>query len=110
MLYGKAPGNLLYRAVALVVGMAVGNLLLVHGTSLTSRLITDDGDGAALLILPIAAGVGFVLGGYAAFRHGEQVEEAHEETRKASVSDDKASWLAGIPGGGIAAKVADWLR
>ncbi len=39
ILYGKAPGNILYRAGALVVGMAVGNLLLVHGTALALQVL-----------------------------------------------------------------------
>lgn len=38
VLYGKAPGNLLYRAAAVVVSMAAGTFIMVNGTILTARL------------------------------------------------------------------------
>ena len=61
VLYGKAPGNVLYRSGALVLGMAVGNLLLVHGTALALRVMayshSSDDKGWAILLVPPALGI-----------------------------------------------------
>ena len=42
VMYGKAPGSILYRAAALVTGLAVGNLVLVNGTILAGLVANDD--------------------------------------------------------------------
>ncbi len=83
VMYGKAPGSVLYRAMALVVGLAAGNLILVNGTLLATRLSSDDSFGA--LLLPIAVGIGLILNGYRQFRYGEEVEDRPKEYRKAGV-------------------------
>jgi DNA-directed RNA polymerase subunit RPC12/RpoP len=74
VLYGKAPGNTLYRAAALVLGMAIGAFLAIDGPALI--LAASDGDGdllwAALGML--AVGGGIMYAGYRAFRHTEQYE------------------------------------
>jgi hypothetical protein len=68
ILYGKAPGNILYRAGALVLGMAVGNLLLVHGTYFAMRILgstsSSHDDGWAFLLIPPALGILAMIRGY----------------------------------------------
>lgn len=91
VMYGKAPGNILYRAVALVAGLAVGNLVLVNGTILAALAQTDD-DSLGLLLLPIAVGLGLILYGYRQFRYGEEVEDKPREFQKA---DAEGGFLGG---------------
>ena len=95
VLYGKAPGNSLYRAAILVLGMALGNLILVDGTVLAGLLISnsDDGDGALLVFLPILVGLGLIVAGYRAFRYGEEVEEIGRENKKAQMASDPSKRL-----------------
>jgi hypothetical protein len=81
VMYGKAPGNILYRAMALVAGLAVGNLVLVNGTILAALAASDD-DSLALLLLPIAVGIGLILYGYRQFRYGEEVEDKPRQFQK----------------------------
>jgi hypothetical protein len=84
VMYGKAPGNILYRAMALVAGLAVGNLVLVNGTILAGLAASDsDEGGLTLLLLPIAIGAGLILYGYRQFRYGEEVEDKPREFQKA---------------------------
>ncbi|OGO37042.1 MAG: hypothetical protein A2W35_11720 [Chloroflexi bacterium RBG_16_57_11] len=74
VLYGKAPGNTLYRAAALVLGMAFGAFLAIDGPALILSASNSDGDlfWAALGLL--AVGGGIMYAGYRAFRHTEQYE------------------------------------
>jgi len=72
--YGKAPGNHLYRASALVAACAgacflITTLLQNLGTFLRS----DDSLGGAAVLALVAAGL--VHWGYTQFRHGGVVEE-----------------------------------
>lgn len=114
VLYGKAPGNIGYRAAVLVAAMAIGNFVLVHGTALAARLIAamdDPDDGAAMLLLiPLSIGVGFVAAGYQSFRYGEEVEVIHEVARKAAVADAEETALDRLPGGRIGTKVLERMR
>jgi hypothetical protein len=84
VLYGKAPGNILYRAAMLVLGMAVGNFVLINGTVIAGLVISGgDDDSIALLLIPILLGIGLMIAGYRRFRHGEEVEYRQKEARKA---------------------------
>jgi hypothetical protein len=81
VLYGKAPGNTLYRAAVLVGGMAVGALLAVDFSSLAWYFgFSNDvkGDSAGMVIAfgfaMVVAGLALMLKAYSAFRYGEQYE------------------------------------
>ncbi len=115
VLYGKAPGNILYRAGALVVGMAVGNLLLVQGTVFALRVMSyshsDNNDGWALLLVPPALGVLAVIRGYRSFRYGEEVEQIDRETRKAVKKNEGFSWTSLLEDGiNLNQEVKKWLE
>ncbi len=98
VMYGKAPGNILYRAAALVTGLAVGNLVLVNGTILAGLAASNsDDDGLAILLLPIAIGVGLILYGYRQFRYGEEVEDKPKEFQKAATGPGQGIFGGAIP-------------
>jgi hypothetical protein len=103
ILYGKAPGNIFYRAAALVGGLAAGNFILVNGTLLAGTIIdsSDDGDGLALIFVPIALGIGLIAAGYRAFRYGEEVEEIQKGARKAALAGeaDSGKLMSALTGG-----------
>lgn len=98
VMYGKAPGNILYRAAALVVGLAVGNLVLVNGTILAALVLSDSDDGLGAILLPIAIGVGLILYGYRQFRYGEEVEDKPKEFQKAATGPGKGVFGGSVPG------------
>jgi len=101
-LYGKAPGNIMYRAAALVGGMAAGNFILVNGTIAAGWIIgsSSDDDGLAILLLPIAIGAGLIFAGYRAFRYGEEVEEIEGKVKKARGKHGRAKSLFESVSGG----------
>ncbi|MBN2147390.1 MAG: hypothetical protein JW726_08375 [Anaerolineales bacterium] len=80
VLYGKAPGNTIYRAGVLVGGMALGAFLAVDVSSLALFLISQVDEGDAIGVLLMVAGGAFLFGlglmgaAYRAFRFGEQYE------------------------------------
>jgi DNA-directed RNA polymerase subunit RPC12/RpoP len=83
VLYGKAPGNVLYRALMLVAGTALGAFVCVNGSALAGYLVSEssDGDSALLVVLPILAGLGLVTAGYRLFRWGEEIEHRQKVKR-----------------------------
>ena len=101
VLYGKAPGNIFYRAIMLIVGMALGNFLIVNGTIIGGLIFgnSSDSDGVWLLALPLVIGVGIVAAGYARFRHGEEVETIQASAKKAALADDSGG--SGLLSGGL---------
>ncbi|MCA9953479.1 MAG: hypothetical protein H6657_09055 [Ardenticatenaceae bacterium] len=103
ILYGKAPGNIFYRAAALVGGLALGNLILVNGTWLAGLMVSNsDEDGNILLLLmPIAFGIALIAAGYRAFRYGEEVEEIQKGARKATLAgqSDSSTLVSALTGG-----------
>ena len=78
VLYGKAPGSVLYRAGALSLGMAVGAFLIVDVPVLFLRVIgNSSNNSSASCVIPLAAIVGGIAAmsfAYRSFRYGEQVE------------------------------------
>jgi hypothetical protein len=75
VLYGKAPGNTIYRAGILVLGMAFGAFLAITVPALI--LGAGEGDGFFFAISLFVAGVGIMFASYRAFRYGEQYEYRH---------------------------------
>ena len=80
VIYGRAPGNTLYRAATLVGGMAIGSVL---GVSVPCSLLLTLGDSGgrngSTGILVFAgvvalAGFGMIAAAYRAFRYGEVYE------------------------------------
>lgn len=95
VLYGKAPGNILYRAFMLVGGMASGTFILVNGTILAGLVASgsDDSEALGLLCLPVALGIGLIAIGYRRFRYGEEVETIQEGAKKADLGQRRPSGL-----------------
>jgi hypothetical protein len=88
VLYGKAPGNIFYRAAALVAGLALGNLILVNGTLLAFLVMSgsSDDDSIFLFVIPLIVGIGIIATAYRAFRYGEEVETIQKEAKKAALA------------------------
>jgi hypothetical protein len=79
VLYGKAPGNIYFRALMLLGGTALGSFVLVDGLALALAILgnsnSSHGDSSLwLLAVPFVAGAALVAGGYRLFRWGEEVE------------------------------------
>lgn len=79
VLFGKAPGNTLYRAAVLIGGMALGALLAIDGSALAFALganaNSDDGSGFLIAgLVALVAGFGLMGAAYRSFRYGEQFE------------------------------------
>ncbi len=77
VLYGKAPGDTLYRAAMLVGGMALGAILMVDGSALILNIALrsdDGGDVLWLLLGSLTLGVLLMRTAYRRFRYGEQFE------------------------------------
>jgi len=101
VLYGKAPGNLLYRAASMVAGMAAGTFIMVNGTILAARLLLEnvDDEGVLLILLPAAIGIGLITAGYRAFRYGEEVEHTQSSARKATRITKKRGLIPDLENG-----------
>lgn len=97
VMYGKAPGNTIYRAAALVVGLAVGNLVLVNGTILALSWLSSDDDSLGALCLPIVIGLAVIVMGYRHFRYGEEVEDKPKQFQKAATAPPVFNIFEGAP-------------
>lgn len=94
VLYGKAPGNTLYRAAMLVLGMAFGAFVSVDVTVLLLYIIgnsSDSGDAFWLVLLSFLFGLGVMFAAYSSFRFGEQYEYRLAGGKKASQPLDNLS-------------------
>mgnify|MGYP000984611670 CR=1 FL=1 len=79
VLYGKAPGNTLYRAAVLVVGMATGAFVGIDVTALIAygalnSSSKDNGDALGFALVVLLVGLGIMAAAYMAFRYGEVYE------------------------------------
>jgi hypothetical protein len=75
VLYGKAPGNTIYRAAVLVLGMALGAFVAIDLTTLILYGLGDSNDFPFwLLLLTIVGGFAIMYTAYRRFRYGEQYE------------------------------------
>jgi DNA-directed RNA polymerase subunit RPC12/RpoP len=79
VLYGKAPGNIYYRAAMLVAGTAAGAFVMVDGLALAVTILanssSNDGGDLVLLGLPLVGGAALIYSGYRLFRWGEEIEQ-----------------------------------
>ena len=97
VLYGKAPGNIWFRAAALVGGFALGALILVDGTALAGRLVlrSDDSDSFLIVLVPLAVGGALMWTAYRRFRFGELLEHRVSFRRRrgpAAMGDPWRTW------------------
>ena len=83
VLFGKAPGNIFFRALMLMGGTALGSFVLVDGLALAIAILANSNDNdkgsLALLALPFIGGAALIAGGYRLFRFGEEIE--HKEKK-----------------------------
>lgn len=71
VMYGKAPGNVVYRAAVLVGGLALGSFITVD----VSYLLGQGKDsGAEGMIIAFIAGLALMYFSYRKFRYGEHYE------------------------------------
>lgn len=73
VLYGKAPGNLIYRAALLVLGMAFGAFLAIDVPAFIVSN-ADDGDVLWFALVLFVGGLVTMFASYRKFRHGEHYE------------------------------------
>jgi hypothetical protein len=75
VLFGKAPGNVLYRAAVLVGGMAAGAFIMIDLPALLlsgSSSNSDNSFGWVIFVLVIGGGI--MYSAFRTFRYGEQYE------------------------------------
>ncbi|MDA0246304.1 MAG: hypothetical protein OT477_23075 [Chloroflexi bacterium] len=110
VLYGKAPGNVFYRAAALVGAMALGNLILVNSCTFLfffGDSLGDSDDNPLAIVLAIAAaGLGVMWWGYHSFRYGEEVEQQDASAQKVSSASSGGTFNKLIGKG----KEDNWLK
>lgn len=84
VLYGKAPGNVFYRAGVLVGGMMGGSVLAITipGLILSSRSGSDDGLG--FVAFCFFAGLGLMYLSWRKYRYGEHYEYRRYKARQES--------------------------
>ncbi len=84
VLFGKAPGNIFFRALMLMGGTALGAFVMVDGLALALAILANmdnpDKEAIILLALPFVGGGALIAGGYRLFRFGEEIE--HKEKGK----------------------------
>jgi hypothetical protein len=98
VLYGKAPGNIYYRALMLLGGTALGSFILVDGMALALAIVANssDDDSLGLLLIPLAVGAALIAGGYKLFRWGEEIEHRTGRARRMAKARGPAGALGSI--------------
>lgn len=74
VLYGRAPGNTLYRAAVLVAGMAIGAFLAIDIPAAILYFTEGDDGGLGFAAVVFLFGLGLMFAAYRSFRHGEEYE------------------------------------
>ncbi len=79
VLYGKAPGNIYFRALMLVGGTALGAFILVDGLAMVLALLNQMhgrnlNNVGWLLAVPFVVGGALMAAGFRLFRWGEEIE------------------------------------
>jgi DNA-directed RNA polymerase subunit RPC12/RpoP len=87
ILYGKAPGNLLFRSTMLVIGLALGNFLLANMTVAIYYILTEaifEGGRGVLffMFIPLIIGLTLIVVAYNSFRYGEEVTQQGKDVQK----------------------------
>lgn len=90
-LYGKAPGNLYFRAGVLVGGMALGSFLAIDVAYMILNSSNSDDTGGGALAAFIA-GLALMFLSYRRYRYGE-----HYEFRRQYAQLGSSSWSASLP-------------
>lgn len=91
-LYGKAPGNLYFRAAVLVGGMAAGAFLSIDVGYLALLTSSDENDSFGFALAVLVAGLATMYFSYRRYRYGE-----HYEFRKAVEKLGGGSWNGSAP-------------
>lgn len=109
VLYGKAPGNAIYRAAVLVGGMALGAFVAVDASSLAwYAAFRSEGDNSSSLVFIGLALVGIGLGVmwkvYNAFRYGEQYEYRQSGGKTDKTISDIKSIISRVE------EISSWAR
>jgi DNA-directed RNA polymerase subunit RPC12/RpoP len=87
ILYGKAPGNTLYRAAVLVLGMATGAFLSIDVTALIIYGLSDSKDSPIwLALVAFGGGLALMYTAYRRFRYGEQYEYRTGKAKSSPIS------------------------
>ncbi len=108
VLYGKAPGNTLYRAAVLVLGMAAGAFLAIDVPAIiaysgSGSRNSDDGPFGAMVVV-FVIGLAIMWAAYRAFRYGEVHEfQKHKPEKSAS----SGSLFDSLP---VPPEVKQWLK
>ncbi len=95
VLYGKAPGNVVYRAAVLVGGMALGAFLTLDVPSFLFVLLgassSDDGEGLlGFALVSFIAGLALFFAAYSAYRYGEHYQFGGPKLKPDKASDGAA--------------------
>lgn len=82
VLYGKAPGNTVFRAAALVLSMAIGAFLAIDVSALILYVLSDSSDAPFwLVLLSFLGGLALMYLGYRRYRYGEVYEYRSSQTK-----------------------------
>lgn len=92
VLYGKAPGNLYFRAAVLVGGMAAGSFLSIDVGFLVLMASDSEDNTLGFALAVLAAGLAIMYFSYHRYRYGE-----HYEYRKPVEKLGGSSWGGGMP-------------
>lgn len=74
VLYGKAPGNVLYRAAALVGGMAAGAFTAIDIPGFMLANSSGEDNGLGIVAIAFVVGMGIMYWAWHTFRHAEHYE------------------------------------
>jgi hypothetical protein len=80
VLYGKAPGNVIYRAAVLVGGMALGAFLALDVPSFLFSLLDSSSSSKSsegmlgFALVAFLCGLGLLFAAYSAYRYGEHYQ------------------------------------
>lgn len=92
VLYGKAPGNVFYRAAVLVAGMAASAFVSVDLTWLVLASSDSSDDPLGFVIAMLVGGLAVMYFAYRNYRYGE-----HYEFRKRYAELGDSAWSAVMP-------------